>query len=104
MRKALRMRGTTEPKRKRSDPATGKSETHLGVDVQNADLPSVDHLVDGVDLGAVDVAVVLAVLQETPALDVAVHLGARHEGVHLSVLLVHLGFPGGDWGRGEVGI
>ena len=75
----------------------GERNPHLRVDVQNADLPRVDHLVDGVDLGAVDVAVVLAVLQEAPALDVAVHLRARHEGVHLSVLLVHLGLPGGDW-------
>lgn len=73
---------------------------HLGVDVQDADLGRLHHLVDGVDLGAVQVAVVLAVLQEAAALDVALHLAAAHKGVHLAVPLVHLGLPRGDCAEG----
>lgn len=55
---------------------------------------------DGVDLGAVQVTVVLAVLQEAAALDVRLHLAARHEQVHLSLLLVHFGLTGRVYGAG----
>lgn len=69
---------------------------YLRVDVQDADLSRVYHLVDGVDLGPVQVPVVLAVLQETSVFDVALHLAASHERVHLPVPLIHLRLPGGD--------
>lgn len=67
---------------------------HLRVDVQDADLAGLDHLVDGVDLGAVQVTVVFAVLQEAATLDVRLHLGASHEQVHLPLLLIHFGLTG----------
>lgn len=70
--------------------------SYLWVDVQDADLSRLDHLMYGVDLGAVQVPVVLAVLQEAAVFDVALHLAAGHEGVHLAVPLVHLWFSGGD--------
>ena len=69
---------------------------YLWIDVQDADLAGVHHLVDGVDLGAVQVPVVLAVLQETAVLDVCLHLTTCHEQVHLPILLVYFGFPAGD--------
>lgn len=73
-----------------------RSSIYLRVDVQDADLPRFYHLVYGVDLGAVEVPVVLAVLQEASIFDVALHLAAAHEGVHLAVPLIHLWFSAGD--------
>lgn len=49
---------------------------HLWVDIQDADLARLDHLVDGVDLGAIQVTVVLSVLQEATTLNVRLHLAA----------------------------
>lgn len=73
-----------------------RSFFYLWVDVQDADLSCVYHLVYRVDLSAVQVAVVLAVLQETSTFDVALHFAAGHKGVHLAVPLIHLWFSGGD--------
>lgn len=50
----------------------------------------------GVDLCAIQVPVVLAVLQETAIFDVALHFVAGHEGIHLTIPLIHLWFSGGD--------
>lgn len=70
---------------------------YLRVDVQDADFPRFHHLVDRVDLGAVQVAIILAMLQETAILDVALHLAAAHEGVHLAVSLINFWFSGRDY-------
>lgn len=69
---------------------------YLWVDVQDADLCCFYHLVYGVDLGAVKVPVILAVLQETAIFNVALHFAAGHKGVHLAIPLVHFWFSGGD--------
>jgi len=74
----------------------GLDGIYLWVDVQDADLSRVDHLVYGVDLGAVQVPVILAVLQETSVFNVALHFATRHEGVHLAIPLIHLWFSAGD--------
>jgi hypothetical protein len=55
--------------------------------------------VDGVDLGAVQVAVVLAVLQEAARLHVRLHLLPRGEVVRVAVQLVVTGTPRRDWTR-----
>lgn len=46
----------------------------LGVDVEDAGAAGVHHLMDGVDPGAVQVPVVLSVLQVLAVLDVCLHL------------------------------
>ena len=68
----------------------------LGVDVQDAGAACFHHLVDGVDLGAVEVAVVLAVLQEAARLHVHLHLLPRGEVVRVAVQLVVTWTPGRD--------
>lgn len=93
-------RGTEAGNEGRGEVKEGKrtyvSFLYLWVDVQDADLSCFYHLVYRVDLSAVQVAVVLAVLQETTVFDVALHFVAGHEGVHLAIPLVDLWFSGGD--------
>lgn len=76
----------------RGDDSSYVTFLYLWVDVQDANLPCFYHLVDGVDLGAVQVPIVLAVFQETPIFDVALHFVTGHERVHLPIPLIHLRF------------
>ena len=73
--------------------------THLGVDVQDANASGLHHLVDGVCLGAVQVAVVLAVLQEAAGLHAGLHLAAAGERKHAALTLPRPRLPGGVWGK-----
>lgn len=50
----------------------------------------------GVDLSAIEVAVVLAMLQEAAIFNVRLHFITCHERVHLAIPLIHLWFSGGD--------
>lgn len=70
---------------------------YLWVDVQDADLSCFYHLVYRVDLSAIQVPIIFAMLQETGIFDVTLHFAAGHEGVHLAIPLIHLWFSGGDW-------
>lgn len=72
------------------------SHLYLWVDVQDADLSCFHHLVYRVDLSAIQVPIILAMLQETAIFDVTLHFAAGHEGVHLAISLIHLWFSGGD--------
>lgn len=69
---------------------------YLWVHIQDADFPCFHHLVYGADLGSIQIPVILSVLQETAVFDVAFHFTASHEGVHLTIPLIHLWFSGGD--------
>lgn len=62
--------------------------TNLRVDVQDAGTPCMHHFMDRVDLGAIKVAVVLAVLQVTALLDVLLHRFPRHKAVVLAISLL----------------
>lgn len=75
------------------------NETHLWVDIQDADLSCFDHVMDGVDLCAVQIPVILAVLQETAVPYVTLHFAPGHKGVHLTIPLVHLWLSRGDCGN-----
>lgn len=55
------------------------------------------HLMDGIDLGAVKVAVVLSVLQVTALLDVLFHRFPSNEAVVLTVSLLFPGLARRDW-------
>lgn len=65
--------------------------TNLRVDIQDAGTACTHHFMDRVDLGAIKVAVILAVFQVTALLDVLLHLFPLHKAV---VLAVSLFFPG----------
>jgi len=69
---------------------------YLWVDIQDADLSCFYHLVYGVYLCAVQVPVILAMLQETTTFDVALHFASGHERVQLTISLIHLWLSGGD--------
>lgn len=83
MDKGLDGRGTEARNEGREEMKEGKhthvSFVYLWVDVQYADLSCFYHLMYRVDLSAVKVPVVLAVLQETTIFDVALHFAAGHE-------------------------
>lgn len=72
---------------------------YLWVHVQDADLSCFYHLVYRVDLGPVQVTIILAVLQKTGIFDVTLHLIAGHEGIHLAIPLIYLWLSRGDWGK-----
>lgn len=85
-------------------PTEGKEEEksermcflYLWVHIQDADLSCFHHLVYGADLCPIQIPVILAVLQKTSIFDVTFHFTASHEGVHLTIPLIHLWFSGGD--------
>ncbi len=60
----------------------------LRVDIQDAGASCGHHLMDGLDLGAVQVAVVLAVLQEPASPHVYLHLRPCGEVVGVAVQLI----------------
>lgn len=64
------------------------SSSYLGVHIQDAGASCGHHLVDRLNLGAVQVAIVLAVLQEPASLHVYLHLCPRGEVVGVPVQLV----------------
>lgn len=66
---------------------------YLWVNIQDAGAFRGDHLMDGLNLCAVEVAVVLAVLQEAAGLHVHLHLHPRGKVVGVSVQLVVTGPP-----------
>lgn len=74
-----------------SNPVWIDSASHLWIDVQDARAPRGHHLVDGLDLGAVEVAVVLAVFQEPTGFDVYLHLRPCGEVIGVPVQLVVTG-------------
>ncbi len=65
---------------------------YLWIDIQNANLAGIHNLMNGVDLGAIQVSVIFPVFKKTATFDVSFHLAARHKQVHLPRLLIHLGF------------
>lgn len=74
-----------------SNPVWIDSASHLWIDVQDARAPRCHHLVDGLDLGAVQVAVVLAMFQEPAGFDVYLHLRPCGEVIGVPVQLVVTG-------------
>lgn len=68
---------------------------HLRVGVQYADTSSLHHLMYGVDLDSIQVAVVLSVFKEAPIFDVGLHLAAAGEGVHAILTISLFGLSGG---------
>ena len=79
------------------------SGSDLWVDVQYTGPARIHHLEDGVYFGAVEVPVVLAVLQVTAGLDVALHVHPHDEAIRLAVRLLLARTPGRDWGGREGG-
>lgn len=65
---------------------------HLWVGVQDADSSGFNHLLYGVDLDSVQVALVLSVLQIASVLDVGVHLAAAGESKRATFALTLFGF------------
>ena len=74
--------------------------TYAGVDVQNAHLAGARDLADRVDLGAVQVALVLAVLQELARPSLPLHLVAAHEVIAHTVGLSHARLAARVWADG----
>lgn len=62
--------------------------SYLWVDIQDAGASRGHHVMDGLDLGAVQVAVILAMLQEPARLDIHLHLCPTREVVGVAVQLV----------------
>lgn len=67
------------------------TSSYLWVDIQDAAASRVHHLVDGLDLGAIQVAVILAVLQEPASLHVHLHLCPCSEVVGVAGQLIVAG-------------
>lgn len=68
---------------------------YLRVSIQDADASSLDHLMYGVDLDSVQVAVILSVFKIAAVLDVGLHLAAAGEGVHPALAIALFGLSGG---------
>lgn len=73
---------------------------YLRVGVQYADAAGLHHLVYGVSLDPVQVAVVFAVFQIASIFYIGFHLAAAGEGVHPTLVFPLFGLPGGIWERG----
>lgn len=65
-----------------------QTSSYLWVDVQDAGASRAHHLVDGLDLGAVQVPVVLAMLQEPTGFHFRLHLCPCGEVVRVAVQLI----------------
>lgn len=81
----------------RRSSSRGDAGAYLRVDVQHADASGLNHLVYGVHLYSVQVAVVLSMFKIAPVLDVGLHLAAAGEGIHATLAVFLLGFSGGIW-------